>query len=167
MYLIIAPAIFSPVAFSIPSNPGDELTSKDTLSEVQTEYLLSILFGKDKNVVVSKSNFEDGTLQHILLTDQTRLIINAHGIPEPESGIVIDEKQLDVVFVPLLCADSQGNRVGYGKGFYDKFLQKCKPETRFIGLSFFEPVEEILDTHKNDVRLHALVTPEDIIYFNQ
>lgn len=137
----------------------------DSLSEVQTSYLLSVLFGKDKNVVVPKSNFKDSTLQHFLLTDQTRLVTNTYGIPEPESGIVIDEKQLDVVFVPLLCADSYGNRVGYGKGFYDKFLKKCKPDAQFIGLCFFEPVAQILDTHENDVRLHALVTPHKIFHF--
>jgi 5-formyltetrahydrofolate cyclo-ligase len=55
-----------------------------------------------------------------------------------------------VVFVPLLAFDKKGNRVGYGKGFYDAFLSKCKPETIKIGLSFFEAEETIDDVFEND-----------------
>lgn len=137
----------------------------DDLKEVQTQYLLSVLQGKDKNVVVSKSNFKDASMQHMLLTDQTALVLNPYGIPEPVTGIVVPETQLDVVFIPLFCADSNGNRVGYGKGFYDRFLEQCKPSVLRIGLSYFEPIQSLIETNDNDVPLHALVTPRRIIHF--
>jgi 5-formyltetrahydrofolate cyclo-ligase len=67
--------------------------------------------------------------------------------------------------VPLLAYDKHGNRVGYGKGFYDNFLSKCKPETIKIGLSFFPPEDKIDDVSENDVNLDFCVTPEGIISF--
>jgi 5-formyltetrahydrofolate cyclo-ligase len=132
--------------------------------EINTQYLLHILQGKDKNIVVSKSNFEDISMSHYLLTDQTKLRINSHGIPEPDqNGIPIDEKNIDVVFVPLVIADRFGNRVGYGKGFYDRFLKKCRPDVIKIGLSMFEPLESKIDMHVNDVGLNYILYGEEVI----
>ena len=88
---------------------------------------------------------------------------NEWNIPEPINGISISTEQIDVVFIPLLAYDKTGNRVGYGKGFYDKFLAKCKPETIKIGLSFFESVESIIDVFEEDIRLDYCVTPK-LIY---
>jgi 5-formyltetrahydrofolate cyclo-ligase len=136
--------------------------------EINTEYLLHILQGKDKNIVVSKSNFEDISMSHYLLTDQTKLTSNSHGIPEPDQkGIPIDEKNIDVVFVPLLIADRFGNRVGYGKGFYDRFLKKCRPDVIKIGLSFFKPLEFKIDMHANDVSLNYILYGEEVIDLGQ
>lgn len=128
--------------------------------EVNTEFVLSILSGKDKNIILSKSDFETSTMQHFLLTDSTIIKTNKWNIPEPVDGIEIQPNKMDVVFIPLLAFDKQGNRVGYGKGFYDKFLSDCKPETIKIGLSFFEAEEIIQDVSKSDVRLDFCVTPE-------
>ncbi|WP_353776973.1 5-formyltetrahydrofolate cyclo-ligase [Winogradskyella sp. 3972H.M.0a.05] len=127
--------------------------------EVNTEYILNILNGKDKHIVVSKSNFETLSMSHYLLTDNTILTTNEYNIPEPVDGIPIDSQQLQVVFVPLLAFDNSGNRVGYGKGFYDRFLQQCKPETLKIGLSFFEADTEIEGVEKSDIRLDYCITP--------
>ena len=70
-----------------------------------------------------------------------------------------------MVFVPLLAFDTQGNRVGYGKGFYDTFLTNCKPETIIIGLSFFEAEAAIEDIFESDVPLNYCVTPEKVYKF--
>lgn len=132
--------------------------------EINTDYLLHLLQGKDKNVVVSKSDFATQTLTHFLLTDSTRISLNSYGIPEPIEGLEVPVEKLDVVFVPLLAYDILGNRVGYGKGFYDRFLTQCRPEAVKIGLSFFDPVKHI-DTNKNDVKLDMVVTPNRIFNF--
>lgn len=133
--------------------------------EINTEYILNILFGKDKNVVVSKSDFTTNTLTNYLLTDTTVIKKNAYNIPEPVDGIEIANSKIEVVFVPLLAFDTQGNRIGYGKGFYDKFLASCKPETLKIGLSFFKAEAEISDTYTNDIALDYCVTPKEIYKF--
>lgn len=133
--------------------------------EVNTEYLLNILQGKDKNVVISKSNFSNLSMTHYLLTDTTTIKKNKWHIPEPVGGINIATSQIDVVFVPLLAFDNKGNRVGYGKGFYDQFLNQCKQEVVKIGVSFFEAEEEITDTFEKDVRLNYCITPERLYQF--
>lgn len=133
--------------------------------EVNTEFILQILAGKDKEIVVSKSNFQTGKMLHFLLTDNTKFSINEYHIPEPINGLEVPINKIEVVFVPLLAYDKQGNRVGYGKGFYDRFLSKCQPKTIKIGLSFFEPEGQIDGTFDGDIRLDYCITPENIYSF--
>src|SRR5690554_4872123 len=92
---------------------------------VDTSSILHILQGRDKSVVVSKSDFATHEMQHFLLQENTVLKISDYGIPEPVSGLEVSPEMLDVVFVPLLAYDLRGHRIGYGKGFYDRFLKKC------------------------------------------
>jgi 5-formyltetrahydrofolate cyclo-ligase len=104
-------------------------------------------------------------MTHYLLTDNTKFKKNKYNILEPLYGLEVPVAKIDVIFVPLLAFDIKGNRVGYGKGFYDKFLAKCKPETVKIGLSFFEAEEKIEDVSENDIQLNYCVTPNNIFTF--
>lgn len=133
--------------------------------EIDTEFILQILAGKDKETVISKSDFTTGEMTHFLLTDNTRIRKNEYNIPEPVNGLEVPVANIEVVFVPLLAFDTHGHRVGYGKGFYDRFLAECKPETLKIGLSFFEPEEKIEDVAPNDIKLDFCVTPETVFDF--
>lgn len=134
-------------------------------NEVNTEFILHLLSGKDKEIVISKSDFETRNMTHFLLTDNTKIKKNEYNIPEPVDGIKVPAKKIEVVFIPLLAYDKLGNRVGYGKGFYDKFLSECQPETIKIGLSFFEPEEQITDVLETDVKLDYCVTPNAVFKF--
>lgn len=133
--------------------------------EVNTEYILHLLSGKDKEIVISKSDFETQNMTHFLLTDNTKIKKNEYNIPEPVDGLEVPTNKIDVVFVPLLAFDKNGHRAGYGKGFYDQFLAECKPEIIKIGLSFFEPEEQIEDVFENDVKLDYCVTPNEVFQF--
>ncbi|WP_452227350.1 5-formyltetrahydrofolate cyclo-ligase [Lacinutrix cladophorae] len=133
--------------------------------EVNTDYILNILSGKDKNIVLSKSDFKTGLLNNFLLTDNTTIKKNKYNIPEPVDGIPIPAENIELVFVPLLAFDKLGNRVGYGKGFYDKFLASCKPETIKIGLSFFDAETTITDVFESDITLDYCVTPNEVYRF--
>lgn len=137
----------------------------DEQREVHTDFILNILAGKDKEVIVSRSDFDEMKMVHFLLTDNTRLIKNQYGIPEPVDGIELPSNKIDVVFVPLLAFDTKGHRVGYGKGFYDRFLNECKPDAITIGLSFFEAEENNIDINDTDVPLTYCVTPERVYSF--
>ncbi|MDP2687849.1 MAG: 5-formyltetrahydrofolate cyclo-ligase [Aequorivita sp.] len=134
--------------------------------EVNTEYLLHILQGKDKSIVISKADFVSGEMKHFLLQENTVLKTSEYGISEPVSGIEISPEILEVVFVPLLAYDQIGHRIGYGKGFYDRFLAKCSPSTVFVGLSFFEAEPEIF-FEATDVPLDFCVTPKKIVEFSK
>jgi len=133
--------------------------------EVHTDFILNILAGKDKEVIVSRSDFETRRMIHYLLTDNTRLVISQYGIPEPVDGIEVPSDKMDVVFIPLLAFDAKGQRVGYGKGFYDRFLSECKSNVIKIGLSFFEVTEKLIDANDTDVPLDYCVTPEKVYSF--
>jgi 5-formyltetrahydrofolate cyclo-ligase len=133
--------------------------------EVITEYVLHLLAGKDKEIIISKSDFQTREMTHFLLTDNTTIKKNQYNIPEPVDGLEVPTRKIEVVFVPLLAFDKKGQRVGYGKGFYDKFLTDCKPDTIKIGLSFFEAEEKIEDVYNNDVQLDYCVTPNDVYRF--
>lgn len=114
----------------------------------------------DLQLALSRSYLATGSMSHYLWEEQTRLVENRYGIPEPESGRIVMPSELDVVFVPMLAFDLRGHRVGYGKGMYDEFLSQCRPECRKIGLNLFEPLEgDIEDTYANDVALDMVVTP--------
>ncbi|OAD90404.1 5-formyltetrahydrofolate cyclo-ligase [Aequorivita soesokkakensis] len=132
--------------------------------EVNTEYLLHILQGKDKSIIVSKTDFDSGEMKHFLLQENTVLKTSEYGIPEPVSGLEISPEMIDVIFVPLLAFDQKGHRVGYGKGFYDRFLEKCGSNAVFVGLSFFEPEPEI-DFEPRDIPLNFCITPKKIMAF--
>ena len=133
--------------------------------EIDTEFILQVLAGKDKEIVISKCEFSTLGMIHYLLTDNTKIKKNSYNVPEPIDGIEVPDTKIDVVFVPLLAYDKTGNRVGYGKGFYDNFLNKCRPETIKIGLSLFPPEEIIDGISENDVKLDYCVTPEKVIKF--
>lgn len=138
----------------------------EELKEIDTKFVLQILQGKDKEIVVGKSDFLTRKMTHYLLTDNTKFKKNEYNIPEPTDGLEVPVAKIEVVFVPLLAFDAKGHRVGYGKGFYDNFLSECKPETIKIGLSFFEAEDNIDDVFENDVLLDYCVTPTSIFKFN-
>lgn len=133
--------------------------------EIDTEFILHLLAGKDKEIIVSKSDFETRKMTHFLLTDSTRIKKNEYNIPEPVDGIEVPSHKIDVVFVPLLAFDKNGHRVGYGKGFYDKFLSECKADVVKIGLSFFEAEDEISDVFEDDIKLDYCISPNRIHSF--
>ena len=137
--------------------------------EVNTEYILHLLSGKDKEIVISKTDFASRNMTHFLLTDNTKIKKNEYNIPEPVDGPdasgEVPTHKINVVFVPLLAFDKTGHRAGYGKGFYDKFLSECNPETIKIGLSFFEAEKNIADVFENDVKLDYCVTPNEVYKF--
>ena len=113
-------------------------------------------------IVVPKADFKSSMMSHYAFKDKLDLLHNHYQIPEPQNakpfvGIP------DLVIVPLLAFDLQGYRVGYGKGFYDRFLQPIK--TQKVGLSFFDAVTKINDVHLNDVRLDQCITPNRVINF--
>ena len=127
--------------------------------EINTFRIINFLHEQKKTVIISKSNFNDHTLKHFIFTDKTKLIENSYGIPEPMTGEEIDVKKIDLVFVPLLISDKKNYRVGYGKGFYDRFLASCRKDVITIGLNFFPPIALISDTNKFDIPLNNIIYP--------
>ena len=134
--------------------------SIEKLLEINTNPIIDFLLLKNKTIVVSVSDFSTNTLKHFLFDRETKLKISSYGIPEPINGIEIDAKKIDLVFVPLLISDEKKYRVGYGKGFYDRFLAECRTDVKTIGLNFFQPIDAIEDINKFDIPLDQVIYPK-------
>lgn len=134
--------------------------SIERLLEINTNPIIDSLLLKNKTIVVSVSDFSTNTLTHFLFDRKTKLKVSSFGIPEPINGIEIDPKKIDLVFVPLLISDEKKYRVGYGKGFYDRFLAECKSDVKTIGLNFFQPIDTIEDINEFDIPLHQVIYPK-------
>lgn len=139
--------------------------SIERLKEVDTESILTLLMAKDKKIVVSRTDFEKREMIHYAVNENTKFKKSEWGICEPIEGELVKSTEIEVVFVPLLACDFKGNRVGYGKGFYDRFLLNCSEKAIFIGLSFYEPIVEEILSEPTDVKLHRVVTPNKIFDF--
>ncbi|MDR0791822.1 MAG: 5-formyltetrahydrofolate cyclo-ligase [Chitinophagaceae bacterium] len=107
-------------------------------------------------------DFENNTMNAALINEETVYVGNAIGIKEPEPVNFISPGEIDLIFVPLLTCDMQGYRVGYGKGFYDKFLAECRENILKTGFNYYEPVNKIDDIEPYDVPLNYCITPYNI-----
>ena len=108
-------------------------------------------------IAIPKINRDD--VMDSFLLEREQLEINSWGIPEPVNGEIVDPTKIDLVIVPLLVVDKRGHRIGYGKAYYDKFLNACRKDCRKIGLSFFEPIAEIPELFEHDLAVDRCITP--------
>lgn len=95
----------------------------------------------------------------------TAFVPNVYGILEPQGAAAIDPMLIDLIFVPLIAFDQQGFRVGYGKGYYDRFITRCRKDVVRVGFSYFEPLPAISDISHFDVPLSYCITPSRIYEF--
>ncbi|MCI2228966.1 5-formyltetrahydrofolate cyclo-ligase [Polaribacter sp. MSW13] len=131
--------------------------SMKKFKEIDTRPLIAYFRKMNKRVVVSKCNFKSTTLSHFYFDENTSLELNKFGVPEPVNAEQVSEEELDIVFVPMLISDAQKYRVGYGKGYYDRFLANCRKDAKIIGLNFFKPIKQIEDINKYDIALDKVI----------
>jgi len=162
----IAAVLFAHVAFEairavhifLPIQRYNEINTWPIIRQLQTDY-------PQVQVVASVANLQEFTLTHHWLLPETELVENKWGIPEPLGAAAVAIEKIDLVLVPLLAFDVRGYRVGYGKGFYDRFLRACRPNTLKVGLSLEPAVSEINDVHEDDVQLDWVITPREVVKF--
>lgn len=134
----------------------------EKFNEINTRIFIEYFWSKKINVFVPK--IIGDKIISVKLELQTELIQNSWGIFEPKSTIN-EDIYFDFVITPLLYSDKKGNRIGYGKGFYDQFFKKINSGTKKIGVNFFSPNETIDDVLDSDVALDYLVTPIEVLSF--
>ena len=133
-------------------------------NELDTSSIINKLKSEKKIIIVPK--ISNNELVHIAINDQTEFSINEYGIKEPNNGNHFIIENLDLIFIPLLAYDLEGHRVGYGKGYYDRFLKLTNKSSLKIGLSFFDPINKIQDIDDNDVKLDYCITPTQVHKFD-
>jgi 5-formyltetrahydrofolate cyclo-ligase len=117
------------------------------------------------NIAYPVADFATMEMRAVAVDIDTAFTKKELNIYEPQDGLVIPPEKIDLVLVPLLAADLQGYRVGYGKGFYDKYLAACRPDCIKAGLCYFEPLSQIDDCNEFDVPLNLCITPHNVYVF--
>ena len=133
-------------------------------NELDTSSIINKLKSKQKIIIVPK--ISNNELVHVAINDETEFSLNEYGIKEPNNGNHFIIENLDLIFIPLLAYDLEGHRVGYGKGYYDRFLKLTNKSSLKIGLSFFDPINKIQDIDDNDVKLDYCITPTQVHKFD-
>ena len=139
--------------------------------EVATNALISYFFSNGSKcfLPVISNNEENKLIDFALFEEQSRLVKNRFGIPEPNKSKIIDLNQLDIIFLPCVCFDSRGNRIGMGGGFYDKTLSYLskKEKTKLIILAYdFQEVESCFP-ESHDIKADACLTPNQYLNFKE
>ena len=132
-------------------------------NEIETKFLIEYFWKRKVNVFVPKI-FKNKIIS-VKLTPETVLKENSWGILEPISN-ENECSNFDFVITPLLYCDKKGNRIGYGKGFYDEFFRTINADAKKIGVNYFPPIESIDDVSDFDVKLDYLVTPVETLSFS-
>lgn len=129
--------------------------------EVDTHKLINEMLSSGKKVVVPVTNFQEGTLSHMQLSSYDNLEANKWGVPEPGDGKEILPGELELVIVPMVAGDESCNRIGYGEGFYDRFLDQVTCPK--IGLIFERNVVKKVPVEDFDVPLDKIVTESRVV----
>jgi 5-formyltetrahydrofolate cyclo-ligase len=116
-------------------------------------------FHKHITFCYPRTELSDCSMEAYADDDDIVWVATSFGVDEPAAGNIIDPPSFQIILVPMLAFDRHGYRVGYGKGFYDRYLKRCRPDVMKVGFSFFPPVDHIEDINANDVPLNYCITP--------
>ena len=134
-------------------------------SEVRTIEIIKQLLKNKKNVSVPVCVPKTTELIASQIFHMNELVPSHFGLLEPKSDLIrpIEPETIEIVFVPGLAFDRKGNRLGYGKGYYDGFLKRVSPNTLKIGLAYSFQVIEKVPVDSADVPLDIIITENEII----
>lgn len=136
----------------------------ERLLEVNTYGLINKLFERNINLYTSLVSADKITLDTVALYRESTITLDKWGIPIPENAGKVSSNEIQLIVIPLLAFDLKGHRLGYGRGFYDRFLESLKQPILKVGFSYFLPIKSI--PHENhDIALDICITPEKTFSF--
>ncbi|MDN3657592.1 5-formyltetrahydrofolate cyclo-ligase [Ferruginibacter paludis] len=139
------------------------------MSEFDPQLITDYCFFKNRDMKllypVMMNDQNQCEMQAVLVDDDSYFETNKYGIDEPVGCTAVPASEIELSIIPLISFDKTGNRVGYGKGYYDRFLNKCSPKSIKIGFSYFDAIDVIDDVNPYDIRLDYCITPERIFTF--
>ncbi len=141
----------------LPITTQNEVDTYPVIDYIQNHH-------QDIQIAVPTVAHDNNFLDHYYLMPTTQLKTSKWGIPEPVEATPVPVNQIELVLVPMLVFDKSGNRIGYGKGHYDRFLAECRSETQKIGLCYFDPVDKI-EVEPTDIAMDLVVTPRRVWEF--
>jgi len=130
--------------------------------EIDTLPLLKTLCREDNVVAVPRADFSNLTMTHVRLHSTNELKLTEWGIPEPQHHETLPARVFDFIIIPMVGGDRARNRIGYGKGFYDRFLQQVNALK--VGLCYGGCISNNpIETGEYDVKLDIIITENEVI----
>lgn len=134
------------------------------LKEVNIFPLIEDLLQEGYVLYTSILDTKSGVLETVHVTDTQDLTYDVWGIPIPRQKLMVPTNQIQMVLIPLIACDKRGNRIGYGKGYYDGFLSTLHSDVLKVGVNFFNPIDQI-EAEWHDIPLNVCITPSEVFLF--
>jgi len=139
----------------------------DFKNEVSTRKIIESLSASGKKVFLPVTDFEKAELNFAEFISFSDLIDDKHGVLEPNEKNFISPEGIDLFIVPCVAFDKKGYRIGWGKGYYDKFFDTNSISALKIGLAFDFQLVDSLPYDSQDVPLDIIVTESKVHYFSK
>lgn len=133
-------------------------------NEVPTDSIADCALAAGKRVAYPR--VVGGNLEFVEIASLGDLVPGSFGVPEPLSGNRVPPAALDLIVVPGVAFDRTGHRLGYGRGYYDRALDKCRPDCSKVGLAYdFQVVAALPAMEEHDRPLTMLITEQETLNF--
>lgn len=139
-------------------------------NEVGTDIFIKRCMIDGKAVAIPKvenrAPSQPGILAAYVIKEPGKDLINGFkGIPEPDASVLkrLNPKEINMVVVPGVAFDYHRHRIGYGAGFYDRFLPELRPDCLKVGLAYEIQVVEMIPAADHDMRMDLVVTDRRVI----
>ncbi|MBA2133599.1 5-formyltetrahydrofolate cyclo-ligase [Capillibacterium thermochitinicola] len=133
--------------------------------EVATRPLLAGLLAAGHVLVLPVVDRQSRMMEFRRVDSLDALTPGVYGILEPRSGELCSPEEIELFFIPGLAFDRQGNRLGRGGGYYDRYLSTVRPDAAKIGLAFQLQIAEALPVAPHDIKVDAVLTEQEIICY--
>ena len=134
--------------------------------EIDTWPIIKDLIDHNKKVVISITDFESETMSHFFYDSKIKFRLNRMKIPEPIGASPANIESIQMMLIPLITADKKGNRIGYGKGYYDRLLEPIKDSVVKVGVSMGSLFDSFPFHEPHDIKLDYCITPHEIVKCN-
>ena len=133
--------------------------------EVDTWLIIDELKRNYPEIIITIPKVEVDGMISIVYENLKQLKPNKWGVLEPQHGETIQPMKLDLILLPLVIFDRNGYRIGYGKGYYDRYLKLCKSSVSKIGLSLLPALDDLLYYEEHDEKMNLCITADRVHSF--
>jgi len=136
----------------------------DFKNEVMTSQLIKHMLSAKKRVVIPYTDTRNTVLIPSEITGEADLVLNSFGYYEPKNISPIDTGEIDLAVIPGVVFDKSLNRIGFGKGYYDRILNKLKASAKKVALAHEFQVLESIPNEEHDIKMDMIITEKAAHY---
>lgn len=134
-------------------------------NEVITSELIKKMFKDKKKVVIPYTDMVNTLLIPSEIKDENDLVLNPFGYYEPREIIKFPVEKIDLVIVPGVVFDNNLNRIGYGKGYYDRILSAVRPDVKKVAIAHDFQVLDSIPKEEHDIKMDMIITEKRVIAY--